>query len=291
MKTPAKWLENALIELRSLDREERRIGVKILECLAEIERRKAYSELGYDGIYSFCVRELRYTESQAFQRMQAVHAMNAVPEVKAKIESGAMSVTTVAQVQIHLRQERAQGVKRDAAEKLELFTQFENKTSHEVKKELAELRGERLRAKLAIELDEEAEFLWKEVRAKAAHETMGDDLNCLKLLMKDWLARREGVARGNGTTNLRRSISGLTQVQSQLPSGNSRHVPAAIRREIFKRDEAKCTNCGSKHALQIEHIVPFILGGTHEPSNLKLLCRSCNLRQGIKQFGAEAMRR
>ncbi|HEU4366151.1 MAG TPA: HNH endonuclease signature motif containing protein, partial [Candidatus Krumholzibacteria bacterium] len=58
----------------------------------------------------------------------------------------------------------------------------------------------------------------------------------------------------------------------------TRHVPAAVRDEVFVRDEAQCTyvapggtRCESRHALEIDHIRPFAAGGTHDPSNLRLL--------------------
>lgn len=84
--------------------EERRIGIEILERLQEIERRKAYVEIGYDGLFSFCVKELKYSEAQAVRRIQAMRAMTELPELKEKIQSGALTVTTVSQVQTHLRQ-------------------------------------------------------------------------------------------------------------------------------------------------------------------------------------------
>lgn len=51
-------MKNAALfeKVKGLVNQERRIGVEILECLYEIETRKAYAELRYDGLYSYCVR-------------------------------------------------------------------------------------------------------------------------------------------------------------------------------------------------------------------------------------------
>jgi len=65
---------------------------------------------------------------------------------------------------------------------------------------------------------------------------------------------------------------------------DSRAIPASTRRLIWKRDHAQCqyidkiTNkkCESKHAIQIDHIHPYSLGGSHHESNLRLLCRNHN---------------
>ena len=49
---------------------------------------------------------------------------------------------------------------------------------------------------------------------------------------------------------------------------NPRHVPAAVRREVFLRDEGKCQwpladgeICGSTHRVELDHIVPVGRGG------------------------------
>ena len=285
MKSENTWLQNTLSKLHSLVQEERRIGVEILEILYELERRKAYSELGYDGLYSFCVRELKFTESQSHQRIQAMFALKAVPELKNKIQSGTMSVTTVAQVQVFLRQERVQGIVRDAQEKTALFNQFENKTSQEVKKEISVLKGERIKTKITLELDEEAEQLWREVKSKSAHQSQGDELKLMKMLMRGWLELKSKPVQP------RRTISGLTAGLTRDQITHSRHIPAHIRREVIARDQAKCTQCGSHHALQLDHKQPFAKNGSHTTTNLRTLCRNCNLQVGIKHFGLAAMKR
>jgi hypothetical protein len=58
----------------------------------------------------------------------------------------------------------------------------------------------------------------------------------------------------------------------------TRRVPEATRRLIFKRDEV-CQACFSDERLVIDHIKPWADGGTHDPSNLQVLCRPCNARK------------
>jgi hypothetical protein len=96
--------QTLLTEIKTLVASERRIGTKILECLREIEKRKAYAELKYDGLFPFCIKELGFTEFQAYQRIQAMRALKSLPELKSMIESGTLSVSAVAKVQVHLNQ-------------------------------------------------------------------------------------------------------------------------------------------------------------------------------------------
>ena len=64
------------------------------------------------------------------------------------------------------------------------------------------------------------------------------------------------------------------------PRARGRTIPAAVKRQVWERDRGCCSyvdggsgrRCGSRHLLQIDHILPFALGGGAEPGNLRLLC-------------------
>ena len=63
-----------------------------------------------------------------------------------------------------------------------------------------------------------------------------------------------------------------------LPESRSRYIPVAVKREVWRRDQGCCSYvdrhsgrcCGSRFRLEIDHIVPFALGGGAEPGNLRL---------------------
>lgn len=129
-----------------------------------------------------------------------MYVLRSVPELKQKIDQGTLCITTVAQVERYIRQEQVEaGVKPTQEQKREFFESFENKSSTEVRNEIAERRGERIRLKLALELDEEAEALWTQVRNLSAHQTQGSALNCLKVLMKSYLAQQDRKFRKPST--------------------------------------------------------------------------------------------
>ena len=66
-----------------------------------------------------------------------------------------------------------------------------------------------------------------------------------------------------------------------------RHIPAAVRRAVWRRDGGACcyqdpltgVTCGSTHLLQIDHIVPVAQGGSDDIANLRLLCAVHNRRR------------
>lgn len=62
----------------------------------------------------------------------------------------------------------------------------------------------------------------------------------------------------------------------------NRRIPAKVRREVFAKGGGRCAACGSTDNLHIDHIRPYSRRGRHHLSNLRLLCRTCNLKKGDK---------
>ena len=63
---------------------------------------------------------------------------------------------------------------------------------------------------------------------------------------------------------------------------SGRAIPAAVKREVWQRDGGRCRyvdphtgrRCTSRHLLQIDHVLPYGLGGGSDPGNLRLLCHA-----------------
>jgi hypothetical protein len=66
------------------------------------------------------------------------------------------------------------------------------------------------------------------------------------------------------------------------PQSGSRRIPAAVRREVWIRDQGRCAfegphgRCRETGRLEFHHIVPFASGGRAEASNMALRCRAHN---------------
>jgi len=78
----------------------------------------------------------------------------------------------------------------------------------------------------------------------------------------------------------------------------SRHIPAAVRRIVHRRDGGRCTyrdargrRCTRRHNLEFHHRNPFGRGGEHSPKNLALMCRAHNALLAELDFGKEKMAR
>jgi len=68
--------------------------------------------------------------------------------------------------------------------------------------------------------------------------------------------------------------------QLRAESSVREHISETIRNEVWRRDEGKCVQCGSRLRLEFDHIIPVALGGSSTVRNLQLLCESCNRSKG-----------
>ena len=99
----------------------------------------------------------------------------------------------------------------------------------------------------------------------------------LALLLEDVQRRRCGQA-------------GRPQAARE-PKINSRHIPAAIKRTIWRRDGGRCAfsgvhgRCTETAFLEYHHVVPFADGGWSTPRNLELRCRAHNQYEAELWFG------
>jgi len=72
-----------------------------------------------------------------------------------------------------------------------------------------------------------------------------------------------------------------------------RRIPKGVRSLVWRRDEGRCAfaaadgvRCEARTRLEYDHIRPWALGGvSHDPANIRLLCRAHNLRTARKTFG------
>ena len=84
---------------------------------------------------------------------------------------------------------------------------------------------------------------------------------------------------------------------ARRPALGSRHVPAAVRRAVWRRDRGQCTfvsdsgrRCEARSGLELDHVQPFARGGSATVSGIRLRCRAHNQYEAERLFGLEFMR-
>ena len=95
-------------------------------------------------------------------------------------------------------------------------------------------------------------------------------------------------------TNLEKTtLAAVTRPQAPRASAKtSRHIPAAVRREVWKRDGGQCAfvgkdyRCTERGFLEFHHVIPYATGGPTTVENLQLRCRAHNAYESEQCFGS-----
>jgi hypothetical protein len=89
-----------------------------------------------------------------------------------------------------------------------------------------------------------------------------------------------------------------TPHRNPRPAKNPGHVPSAVKRAVWARDEGKCQFrldsggiCGSTLRLEIDHIRPLARGGQSTVANCRLACRFHNQLAARQVYGDDWMSR
>jgi 5-methylcytosine-specific restriction endonuclease McrA len=82
------------------------------------------------------------------------------------------------------------------------------------------------------------------------------------------------------------------RVARRGPKPDSRHVPAEVRRAVWRRDGGRCTfvagnghRCEARAGLQFDHIDAYARGGEATVSGIRLLCRGHNHLEAERTYG------
>jgi hypothetical protein len=59
-------------------------------------------------------------------------------------------------------------------------------------------------------------------------------------------------------------------------------IPERVRHEVWRRDGARCVDCGSRARLEFDHVIPLSRGGSSTARNLELRCERCNRSKGAR---------
>jgi hypothetical protein len=299
-KLSVEALDSGLKDLRT---KENIAIADIILYLSELDSRKAYRELGYSSLFTYCNEALGYSKGAAYRRVEAVRVFKTNPEVLKSIITGKLTLCSVAEI----------SKVKEFEKKKELLKASEGKSKREVqvltavclppeksmkdsirvkvvKKEnipllhSCDLIDESSRPiitqyKFSMEVDEEFMRLYKE-----AKELIGN------LPARDVFMRCLIEFVGKRTTIKR-------DVKISEPK-NSRFIPKATKVSVLQRDDKQCTfvskngrRCTERHGLEFDHVEPYALGGTNGTDNLRLLCKAHNLLQAEKSFGKDKIQR
>ncbi len=72
----------------------------------------------------------------------------------------------------------------------------------------------------------------------------------------------------------------FSKEQSEHIKHERSRISETVRIEVWRRDQGKCSGCGSRVNLEYGHVVPVSRGGSNTARNVELLCEACNRSKG-----------
>jgi hypothetical protein len=264
-----------LNQIHAAVKTERKITLKVLELLKEVEFRKLYLTLSYGSLHEFCIKELHYSESAAFRRISAMRALCDVPALEKKIEDGTLSLAVISQAQTHIRQkEKQSSVKMDQTERASLFESLEGLSTRQAEMELIRKNPEMfdlsqkkdsLRQiteelqELKIILDAEMQSDLEKLKMLLSHSMPGASIkDILKFAVKESIKKRDHLREVRSLKrestpfqNPERKCKAAPAPDSELENLDTRiepsaasntriHFTAAEKRLVWKLAQGQC---------------------------------------------------
>lgn len=273
----AKLLQTA----RELVKAERELTAQVLACLEEVDRRRSYERSGYASFFDYCVRELGYSESAAGRRVAAVRASRKVPELISYVGNGELTLEAAAIA--------APAIIQKPSEALAILEAVKDKPLREVERIVAD-RAPKAGPRDSIRPLGNDRWLFS--------FEAGADLKTAAERARDLSRHRFPDGRlehvlAEGLILLLERIDRELKKPAKRPQdgvANPGNLPEWVRDEVYKRDGGRCVwpvgdgnVCGSTAWLEFDHMVPRAMGGTNDPSNVRVLCRAHN------QYSARAL--
>jgi hypothetical protein len=296
--------ETLVAETKRVAEVERRSMAELLELLIEVERRNLCQSLGCSSLFRYCTRVLGLSEQAAYSRINAARAARRFPAVLPMLAEGALTLSSIGLLAPHLTDEN-RDVLLEAAQK---------KSTREVQKIVAcanpqpdipaSVRALPATSALTAARPAVAPLAPKRYLLKVTiGEETHDKLERARALL------RHVVPDGDPAVLLDRALTLLVEeaertkcgatsrpraAQPSKPNGaRTRHIPAAVKRAVWRRDHGRCAfvgslgRCEETAFLEFHHLEPFAAGGESAVENLQLRCRSHNQHEARLYFGDE----
>ena len=274
-----------LTEVDTLAAIDRNHTVMLVASLAELDARQLYLGLGFSSIHKYCMQHLRLSEHAAYSRIEAARTARAFPVVLDLLNSGDLTLTTLALLGRHLTAENH----------LTLLEAARHKTKREVQAQIAEISPRPEldaeiyplsagRYRLEVTITTEAYETLRRLQDLMRHSVPTGDP--AEIVMRSLTHQLQHVER--------QLLADVTRPRAGLRVSHTRYVPAAVKREVWRRDGFQCAfvgvtgRCMERGFLQLHHLVPFAEGGPTTAENLQLRCRAHNMYEVDRSAATKA---
>jgi hypothetical protein len=321
--------EELLAEIKSLAARERHATAALVASLAELDERRLYLGEGYSSLFTYCTQALHLSEHAAYGRIEAARAARRFGLILELLADGAVTLTTICLLAPHLTAanhievlESARHKSKRDVEHLVAALRPKPAMPSSVRKlpaaRASDVLSMRPQAAEPVQTELHPDPVSDSVPAQSKRPAVVSPIAQAQYKIRitvsadtyDKLRRAQDLLRHtipNGDpavifdraltlllTSLENTkLAAVTRPQAPRASAKtSRHIPAAVRREVWKRDGGQCAflgndgRCTERGFLEFHHVTPHATGGPTTVENLELRCRAHNAYESEQCFGS-----
>ena len=314
---------------------EREATAHLISLLAEMDARQLHLGQGYSSLFAYCTKCLRLSEHAAYGRIEAARAARRFPLVLERLADGSITLTTLSLLATHLTSANhrhllnaaSQKSKREVEQQIAALRPQRDVPStvrklpcpHPMPNHTSMLSAapNGVRASVGLECESTLAPAMPRIAPPVIRPlaperykvqfTVGRETHDKLRRVQDLL--RHLVPHGDPAAIFDRALTLLLEdlerkklAQAKRPRDRSasndagRHVPAAVKRKVWARDEGQCAfigadgRCGERGFLEFHHMLPFADGGLTTVENLQLRCRAHNAYEAREYFDLPLLR-
>jgi len=284
-ETSLRLHERAVSVARKYKTEE----TELLDIFQELDRTRAFLDLGYSSLYQYALKALELSEGTVSNLIVVARKSKALPELKAAVARGEMTLSNARRIAPVLNLEnksewieKAKGLPQKKLEQ-ELARAYPKETAREQIKYTSRDRVD-LQINISSAVIELARRVQNLLSQKTSRAVKLEE--ALETVLKEYVERHDPLEKAKRAKN-RELVGG---VRSAVAANRANHlararlntrepIAAALKHKTILRDGAQCSfindrgeQCESRRWLEIHHVKPVSHGGTNELTNLKTLC-------------------
>lgn len=324
--------ERLVDEVDRLAKIERGATAALIAGLAEFDKRRLHLALGFSSLFVYCTTALHLSEDAAFCRIEAARAARKFPALITHLAAGDITLTAARLLAPHLTATSYKTLLAEARHKskrdVELLVAKHRplppvaSTVRKLPTLITEPRVSTAPDALAVSSvpqEPPAPSAPQPPSRRPLVKPLSAESYRLQITMSrdthDKLRRvqalmRHRVPNGDPAEIFDRALDALLREVEKTqcayvdrPRGSkgcadgSRHIPSSVKRDVWKRDGARCRfegpdgrRCAEIDFLEFHHVVPHARGGRTSVDNLELRCRAHNAYEAERDFGPRARR-
>ena len=321
-----------LTTVQRLAGDEQRATAHLVASLAELDARRLYLGEGCSSLFTYCTQGLHLSEHAAYGRIEAARVVRRFPMILERLAGGEVTLTAIGLLASHLTPDnhhelldaarhkskrevehliatvRPQPPVRSSVRKLPSPSERPLASDAAPPCEMAGVSEPPPQPPAARLVSESAARpavirLLAPERYKVQFTVSAETFEKLRRA-QDLMRHR--VPDGDVAVIVDRALTLLlehldkTKLAARRPRAardtvqGSRTIPAAVRRQVWTRDEGRCGfvgthgRCTEHGFLEFHHLVPFAAGGEATANNIELRCRAHNQYEADQYFGGQA---